>query len=379
MDLTASGVRVATRTKHASAGLPAACTVLGGSVISLVGLTWDVQWHSDVGPDTFFTLPHLFLYSGSAIVGLASLVVVLLTTAAQRAGRPVDSSVGGRAIAVFGRTFAAPAGYLVSGIGAAAFLLYGLWDQWWHGLYGFDAVIDSPPHIGLLLSITLSIIGTTMVFAAARRHRWGRYGVVFSLGVLIAFSSITVLGLQQVDAGPVEPITVATALLSVLLATAGAAFLRRPGGAAGVAAVLAVLQAVFWWFSPWAAHAYADLVGLPVRDYVNGVPEMPSLMPMALLPVALVLEALLLMSRRRGWHPGRVSVVAGGVGGLLVAASMPLQTSLMYGVGVDAAALAATAVAGGVFGLLGGFAGWRFGGMLRLLAPATDGKVRTDA
>ncbi|SEP40893.1 hypothetical protein [Amycolatopsis saalfeldensis] len=385
MDLTASGARVAVTTRRARPGLVPASTVLGGSVISMVGLTWDVQWHSDVGPDTFFTLPHLFLYAGSAIVGLASLAVVLLTTAAQRAGRPVDPRIGGRAVNVFGRTFAAPAGYLVSGVGAAAFLLYGLWDQWWHGLYGFDAVIDSPPHIGLLLSITLSIIGTTMVFAAAREHRWGRIGVFGSLAVLIAFSSITVLGLQQVNIEPVSATSAGTAMLAVLLITAGAGFLRRPGGAVVTAAILAVVQALFWWFSPWAARAYTDLVGLPVRDYVTGVPEMPALMPMLLLPVAVVLEVLFVLSRRQSWQPGRVSVVAGGVGGLLIGLSMPLQDVWIYSLRVvDLPTVLATGAVAGALGLLGGFAGWRFGGMLRLLAPASgnsgdSGKGNADA
>ncbi|MFI5562214.1 hypothetical protein ACIA2T_23300 [Amycolatopsis japonica] len=369
MDLTAGGARAVSVARSERTGLVPAGTVLAGSVISLVGLTWDIQWHGDVGPDTFFTMPHLFLYSGSAISGLASLVVVLMTTAARRAGRPVDARVGGRAINVFGRIFAAPAGYLVTGTGAAMFLLYGLWDQWWHGLYGFDAVIDSPPHIGLLLSITLSIIGTVMVFAAAREHRWGTVGVVGSLGVLIAFSTVTVLGLQQIDIDGLDVVSVGIALLSVLLVSAGAGFWGRPGGAVRVAAALAVIQAITWWFSPWAAEAYASAVGLPMRDYIDGVPAMPSMMPMALLPIAAVLEAVYLLSRR--WPAGRVSVLAGVIGGLLVGASMPIQNAIVYGSDrMPWAVVFATGAAGAVVGLLGGFAGWRFGGMLRLLAPA---------
>ncbi|OLZ56270.1 hypothetical protein [Amycolatopsis keratiniphila] len=369
MDLTAGGARAVPVARSERTGLVPAGTVLAGSVISLVGLTWDIQWHGDVGPDTFFTMPHLFLYSGSAISGLASLVVVLMTTAARRAGRPVDARVGGRAINVFGKVFAAPAGYLVTGTGAAMFLLYGLWDQWWHGLYGFDAVIDSPPHIGLLLSITLSIIGTVMVFAAAREHRWGTVGVVGNLGVLIAFSTVTVLGLQQIDVDGLDVVSVGIALLSVLLVSAGAGFWGRPGGAVRVAAALAVIQAITWWFSPWAAEAYASAVGLPMRDYIDGVPAMPSMMPMALLPIAAVLEAVYLLSRR--WPAGRVSVLAGLIGGLLVGASMPIQNAIVYDSDrMPWAVVFATGAAGAVVGLLGGFAGWRFGGMLRLLAPA---------
>src|SRR3954468_16840006 len=126
MDLTASGAPVAATSRAVPRGMTAASFVLGGTVLSRTGLTWDVQWHNDVGPDTFFTLPHLLLYSGSAFSGLASPFVVLATPAADRAGLTVDPLVGGRAVGVFGRTFAAPVGYLVSGIGAASFLLYGL-------------------------------------------------------------------------------------------------------------------------------------------------------------------------------------------------------------------------------------------------------------
>src|SRR4051812_48112240 len=113
MDLTADRATVSSTVR--ARGRPAALTVLGGTMLSLIGLTWDVQWHSDVGPDTFFTLPHLFLYSGSAVSGLASLVVVLAATAAQRAGRRPNPLIGGRAIKTLG-VFTAPIGYLVSGI-----------------------------------------------------------------------------------------------------------------------------------------------------------------------------------------------------------------------------------------------------------------------
>jgi hypothetical protein len=346
-------------------------------LLSLVGLTWDIQWHDDVGPDTFFTLPHLFLYAGSAVVGLASLAVVLLTTAARRAGRPVDPRIGGRVVNVFGRTFAAPLGYLVSGVGAATFLLYGLWDQWWHGLYGFDAVIDSPPHIGLLLSITVSLIGTTAVFAAAREHRWGRLGTLASLTVLLTFGPVLALGLQQVPDDYADAVAIGTSMMAVLLVAVGAGFVRRPGGAVGTAALVAAVQAVFWWFSPWAAQAYADLVGLPMRDAISGVPAMPSLTPMALLPVAALMELVYFAGRRRGWRAGRVSVAAGGIAGLLLGLSLPVQRFLLYtGAHLPPAwYLTTTAVLSAALGLLGGFAGWRFGGMLCLLAPTKKGET----
>jgi len=344
-------------------GLIPASVVLGGTLLSLIGLTWDIQWHSDVGPDTFFTMPHLFLYAGSAISGLASLAVVLLTTANAKRDRTIDPMVGGRAVGVFGRTFEAPVGYLISGIGAALFLVYGLWDQWWHGLYGFDAVIDSPPHIGLLLSISITMVGAVMIFAVARDERWGTYGVAGAAATLLAFSMVTVLGLRALPGGPVNTVNAGSAFFSVMILFMGAYVLKRRGGALAVGVVVAALQAVFWWFSPWATEVYADATGLPLRDYVDGVPGLPNMIPMSLILVAVAVE---LLRGLPAWVPG-------AVGGLIITGLAPVQRILVYGSNFPAIErYVATVVAGVLLGALAGTLGRRFGHMLRHLAPAKE-------
>src|SRR2546430_13856858 len=75
----AAAVRAAPQTNDASSTMAArvgAGVVLLGTLITTLGISWDVQWHKTVGPDTFFTLPHLALYSGSALAGIASLVKI---------------------------------------------------------------------------------------------------------------------------------------------------------------------------------------------------------------------------------------------------------------------------------------------------------------
>jgi hypothetical protein len=345
-------------------GLVPASFVLGGLLLSLIGLTWDIQWHSDVGPDTFFTMPHLFLYAGSALSGIASLAVVLMTTANEKRDRTVDPIVGGRAVGVFGRTFAAPVGYLISGIGAALFLVYGLWDQWWHGLYGFDAVIDSPPHIGLLLSISITMVGAVMIFAVARGQRWGAYGVIGTAAVLLVFSMVTVLGLRALPSGFFNTVSVGTAFFSVMILFMAASALNRRGGALAVAVVVAVLQAVFWWFSPWAARVYADASGLPLRDYVDDVPGLPNLIPMCLVIVAVAVE---LLHRLPAW-------TSGALAGAIIAACVPLQRVIVWGGPFPVnGRYIATIVVAALFGAAAGALGRRFGQMLRHLAPAKEG------
>jgi hypothetical protein len=369
MNSTETGTEVRA-TPAASGRLPAAL-LLAATLIGQIGATWDIQWHADVGPDTFFTLPHLFIYASAALAGLTSLAVVLSTTAAQRAGRPVDPVVGGKPVGVFGSTFTAPIGYLVTGLGAASFLLYGLWDLWWHTLYGFDAVIDSPPHIGLFLSDTVTSVGVVMVFAAARAHRWGVFGALASLAVLLAANTVTAVGLQQLN-GLVRWSVVGTAALVVLVLVTGAGFLGRFGGALAVAAMVAVLQAVFWWFAPWAARTYADLVGLPVRDNVDSAPVTPALIPLCLVGAAAVVDLVLRRARERPASARRTAMLAGGLGCLIVTGCAPFQSVLVYNGSLpNLSIIVSTVVAGTVLGLFCGMAGWRFGGMLALLAPAT--------
>ncbi len=103
----AATVTGASATESGIAARAGAWIVLLGTIVTTVGISWDIQWHNEVGPDTFFTLPHLLLYSGSAIAGFASLAMVVLATSAQRAGRPIPHA-GGTPIRVFGSTLTAP-------------------------------------------------------------------------------------------------------------------------------------------------------------------------------------------------------------------------------------------------------------------------------
>lgn len=376
MDLTANGrglTAVATAPITIRPWLPASI-LFAASMTFAIGSTWDIQWHSDVGPDTFFTLPHLFIYASAAVAGFVSLAVILVTSSAGRAGRRVDSALGGPGIGVFGRTFTAPLGYMVAALGAASFLLFGLWDLWWHSLYGFDAVIDSPPHIGLFLSSTVTSVGTVIVFAAVRDQRWGRLGALFSLAHLLTSSTVTALAVQRLSTGTVRWTVAVTAFMVILLLVVGAGFLR--GGATIVAVAGSTIQAVFWWFAPWAARTYADAVGLPMREHIRAIPTTPALIPFCLIPVGLVIDALL-----RRIEPGTVAsgaarfvpALTGALGGAIVAGFAPVQNILIYDSHLSpAATIIATTVAGAALGALGGFLGQRFGAMLRLTASATE-------
>jgi hypothetical protein len=344
--------------------------VLLGTAVTLVGLSWDIQWHNEVGPDTFFTLPHLFLYSGSAISGFASLAMVLIATAAQRAGRPVPR-LGGTPIRVFGSNLTAPLGYMVAGAGAALFLLYGLLDLEWHSIYGFDAVLNTPSHVALFLSISLTMIGSIIVFAAHRDHRWGRIGIVLAIPILITFAPIPTNALNNLNL-PASPTILGTVLFGPMLLILGAALLARRGGAVAIAAALGAMQALLWWFSPWAAETYASAIGLPLRDGLTGrPPDLPVMMPMFLIVAAAAVEALFWLARNRGFDARKIVLVAGVVTGVIVGVTFPLQLTLTHAMSHIAFGEIVTVTLLGIpLGLLAGFLGGRFTTMLAAVGEA---------
>ena len=376
MDLTAPSTAAGRADPRATAAVTGsvaarvgAYVVLVGTAVTTLGISWDIQWHVEVGPDTFFTLSHLALYSGSALSGIASLVMVLLATAAQRAGRSVAQMVGGPPVRVLGGTFTAPLGYLISGTGAALFLLYGLLDLWWHSIYGFDAVLNTPSHVALFLSISITMVGSIIVFAAARELRWGQVGVALAVPILIIFAPITTNAFANLPL-PIDPTIIGIILFSALLLITGAGILRRPGAAVVIAVVLGVLQAFLWWFSPWAAHTYAAAIGLPLRDGLTPQPpQLPGAIPMFLIVAAAAVEGAFWLIRTRDLNARKVMLAIGAVTGLVVAITLPLQQVLTDPTAsFGAATFAVLGIVGIVFGVLAGFLGARF---IPMLAPTT--------
>ena len=53
---------------------PATLLVVGylGGAISMWGTYYDTAWHRTLGRDSFWSLPHLFIYGGGAVVWAAA-------------------------------------------------------------------------------------------------------------------------------------------------------------------------------------------------------------------------------------------------------------------------------------------------------------------
>ena len=328
-----------------------ALLALLGVFTSFFGLSWDIQWHADVGPDTFWTVPHLFVYAGAALTGFACLAVVLLASQASRRLERPDW------IPVLGM-FRAPVGFVLAGFGAFGFLTSGVFDQWWHTAFGFDAVLSSPPHVGLFFGNTASMIGCVLIFATGLRMR--PLAMAVAIAVTLGFS---------------VPIFVATAFevnwaivalaLPAFLVPLGMAFAasatRQPAMAFWVAAAFTLFRWAFWFLFPVITKAYADSLGLSLRDFNDGTPQIPLLMPIMAPVSGLVMTGLMVLGQARGWRPQPVMLAAGAVSGVLLYVAYLLGDPFAMALAVPVGAFAA-------------WLGWQLGVVVR----HTEGNVAAE-
>ena len=117
-----------------------------GSLAGLLGVYWDIAWHIDKGRDTFFSLPHNFIYAFMLIVLVMSLYGLLQ----DRRMTPFHISLG--------KTRLNP-GILIVAVGAGLVLFFAPADDLWHRLYGADITLWGPMHLVGLLGFTTATFG----------------------------------------------------------------------------------------------------------------------------------------------------------------------------------------------------------------------------
>ena len=130
----------------------------------LVGVIWDISWHSTIGRDTFWTPAHMAIYVGGVVAGLACGGHVLWLSFIAPAEWRVSA-------VRFWRWFYGPLGAWLCIWGALAMITSAPFDDWWHNAYGLDVEILIPPHIVLLFGIMAIQVGA-LVMALARQNRF---------------------------------------------------------------------------------------------------------------------------------------------------------------------------------------------------------------
>ncbi|MBI3327635.1 MAG: hypothetical protein HYZ81_13160 [Nitrospinae bacterium] len=140
-------MRIRSRLAKASPKLTEPCPSLPiwlgllASLLMMVGGIWDISWHRTIGRDTFWSPPHLFIYSGVSMMGLACVAVVGRAMVAHKTGPRADPTL----VELWG--LRAPLGFAIAGFGVLGLLLSAPIDEWWHRMFGVDVTVWSPPHL----------------------------------------------------------------------------------------------------------------------------------------------------------------------------------------------------------------------------------------
>jgi hypothetical protein len=285
---------------------------------AILGLGWDIRWHATFGRDSFWSPPHLLMYSGIALAGFLCIGVVLVDTWRYRRGVPGVREATTWPIFGF---FRAPLGFAVMGCGLAVLLFAAPFDDWWHQLYGLDVTLWAPFHVMGLIGACIAGAGLLYIFAAlgARARRLGlnrRRVLGFSgpdwaklltlsglLTLLITATQPATTIAPTLVIGPVHvllfPVLLCAFFVPVLIVAVRVT--ERPGAATLVMALFFARQVFIAQFVPWALRAVHDLD--PSYDYCNGEPRfiLPLVIaPLALLPAAFLLDLLVYRQSSRG-------------------------------------------------------------------------------
>src|SRR5258708_5359432 len=102
-------------------------SVLLGSILFLLGGSWDIEWHSVIGRDRTLIPPHQLMLLGIALSGIAALLSVLIETVFARRSQEIAASAFS-----FANFFYAPLGAYLAGFAALSSGIGFTLDSYWH-------------------------------------------------------------------------------------------------------------------------------------------------------------------------------------------------------------------------------------------------------
>jgi hypothetical protein len=269
--------------------------VLFASTSVIVGVLWDISWHQTIGRDTFWSYPHMAMYLGGVVSGVACGWHVLHTSFA--------GSAQDRAGTVsFWKYFHGSLGAWVCIWGAIAMLTSAPFDDWWHNAYGLDVKILSPPHAVLALGILAIQLGAMLMVLSLQNRRGDtrayRWMFAFAAG-LVLLNLATMMSEYTWRSAQHDMLfyqVVSGVVPLVLVAPAVAGRLRWPATAAA-AAYMGVLLALTLIFPLFPAEPRLAPVRFPIDRMMP--PQFPLLLVIPALAIDLVLQRW--GARRKGW------------------------------------------------------------------------------
>jgi hypothetical protein len=127
--------------------LPVYAVGVAGAFLQIAGAQWDVSAHILGIVETFFTPAHTVLYTGIALVALASFYGIFLQY------KTIGNGSLNRSLFT---------GLSVAAVGSSLQIIAAPIDFWWHSTYGFDPFLFTPAHSLLIIGMILGGIGMAL-------------------------------------------------------------------------------------------------------------------------------------------------------------------------------------------------------------------------
>jgi hypothetical protein len=271
--------------------------VVLSSLAIVVGLLWDISWHSTIGRDTFWTAPHLLEQLGAIVAGSSCGWLVLRTTFG---GSPEQ-----RAESVRFWGFRGPLGAWVTIWGTFVMITSAPFDNWWHNAYGLDVKIVSPPHMVLALGMISVELGAMLMVLAAQNRATDpgqvrRLGWAYAIagGVLVTMVATLISEYASRPNHMHSPRfyqVAAGAFPLFLVAFARAGRLRLPATTAA-GAYMAIMLVMIWILQLFPAQPRLAPIYIAVTHMVP--PSFPLLLVVPALGIDLLLQRI---GRRHDW------------------------------------------------------------------------------
>ena len=296
------------------------CAVLAVTS-AVIGGHWDISWHSSIGRDSFWTPAHIAIYLCGVLAGVA-FGYIILSTSFSKSAPLAEASVH-----IWG--FRAPLGAFIASWGGITMLVSAPFDNWWHGAYGLDVKIVSPPHIVLFIGVYGVQLGTLVLIASHLNRVTGKPKEMFRWLFLYVAGVVLVL------------------TMVVFMEYTSRTFLHGSLPYILVSAVTPIIMASAWqatrvrFAATFIAGFYTlFIIGLilvlplfPAQPklgpvYQNVTQFIPPQFPLLLIVPAFALD--LLWQHTKQWNRWIVAAVSGLIFvGLLLAAEWPFANFLM--------------------------------------------------
>jgi hypothetical protein len=273
------------------------------SLLTIIGILWDISWHRSIGRDKFLSPPHILIYLGAIFGGLFSGVQVLWNSFRPTAGSKASL------VKIWG-IFYSSLGALFCIWGAIAMLTSAPFDDWWHSAYGLDVTILSPPHTLLGVGMLFLEFGACVSISkylndkesqgsgSAKDAQRGLLQFLFVVSACSLLTMVFTLGSEFLSIRVMRSglFYVIAALLTLLFVPAFGRALRMKWGMTAIALGYFLIAAVTNWVLP--IFPAEPKLGPILTHTTHFQPEQ---FPLLIIVPALLMDRIMQRSKANDW------------------------------------------------------------------------------